>query len=81
MNEFVGYFKTTLIILLILILLYILKVPAVVSAFDWFVVFWNNSVIYITTFKDRHPMIMLFMPLAVIILLATMKGDPDFAEL
>lgn len=75
----IAYIKITLLLITIAMMLYILKVPAVVNGFDTAAIFWNNAVIYITTFKDRQPMIMLFLPLAVLILLATMRGDPDFA--
>lgn len=72
--------KITLLIVAIIIGLYVLDVTVVVDTLNAATVHWNNAVIYVTTFKDRHPYIMLFMPVMVLILLATMKGDLDFAE-
>lgn len=72
--------KITLLITTIVLLLYILDVRVVKDALTATTTFWNDATVYITTFKDRHPWIMLFMPIAVLILLWTMKGDLD-AEL
>lgn len=70
--------RITILLFVIILSLYILDVRLVVAMVDGFSVHWNNATIYLTTFKDRHPWIMLFMPYMVIVLLYTMK-DTDHA--
>lgn len=69
------YIKITFMIIAVLVLLYVLKVPEVIAAFDWLIDVWNDLTIYITTFKDRHPIIMLFMPVIIIVLLFTARDE------
>lgn len=68
--------KNTVIVIAIIIGLYYLEVQVVVVAVDSTITFWNDATIYVTTFKDRHPWIMLALPAMVLILLGTMKGVP-----
>lgn len=65
--------KTLLIMILVIALLYRADVQAVVTVLDTAVMYWNTFTVTISTFKDRHPLIMAFLPFMVIILLRTMK--------
>lgn len=65
--------RITMLLITILVVLYILKVAVVVNILDGAAIHWNAAVVYITTFKDRHPFILLFMPFGILLLLATMR--------
>jgi hypothetical protein len=71
--------RITLLLITIIVLLYAMDVRVVVSALNGLAIYWNDATVYLTTFKDRHPWILLFMPLMVIILLISFRGDPDLA--
>ena len=69
--------KETLLFIIIIIILYKMDVRVVVEIIDTTTIYWNAATIYITTFRDRHPFIMMFMPVLIIMLVATFRGDPD----
>jgi hypothetical protein len=65
--------KTTIIIVLLVALLYKAEVGPIVHVLDNATWYWNMAVIEITTFKDRHPFIMLSMPFLILIVLRSMR--------
>lgn len=69
--------KSTLIIFLIITLLYILEITVIVNLVDSTAEYWNYATVYIASFKDRHPWILLSMPFSVFLLLFSLK---DAAE-
>lgn len=69
--------KATLLLITIIVLLYAMDVRVIVTFIDSLAVYWNDATIYISTFKDRHPWIMLSMPLMILILLISMKNDAE----
>lgn len=79
MNEAGQYIKITLLMATIIILLYVMDVKLVVASVNGFQTHWNDATVYIFSFKDRHPWIMLSMPFMSILMLATLKGSPDDA--
>lgn len=61
--------KTTIIIALVVALFYKMDIGPIVHLIDNASYYWNEAVISVSTFKDRWPLIMAFMPFLVIILL------------
>lgn len=66
--------KTTIIIILVIALLYKADMHVVRTVIDGLPYYWNVITIEVSTFKDRHPMMMAFLPLLILILLGSMRG-------
>jgi hypothetical protein len=62
-----------IIVALTIVILYLAKFPPLFTVLYASSIYWNEFIIVVTTFKDRHPYILLAFPLCIVLLLFSFK--------